>query len=192
MKKLLAIILFATSSIAYADDFSYMETNTFASSGNYTFGFREYANKDVSHRILRYDFDDSPYRVEYRYVQKGELHEHWYRLQRKWFKINGFWYNHRFEHRGRESKSNVFRYRPQFGYKSNAKFLGGVPFITFEPQWNYNYDSHDKGYSHLQTFTGIEYKVNNKFKVVPYIEVDFDKTFQKEVAFFIMDFKWKM
>jgi len=187
------VALFATS--AYAKDFDHVETNTFVkhSDSGFTLGIRENIDLDVSHVILRKDFTGTPYRLEYRNVQKGEREEHWFRAQMKGFRSGAFWYNHRIEHRVRESKDNVFRYRPQFGIKpSNFTVLGGKPFITFEPQWNYNYNSKDKGYSHLQTFTGVEYKVSDNFTVVPYLEVDFNNSFEKDIAFFILDFKFKL
>lgn len=194
MKKIIGFIIMLMLPVAtIAKDFNYTEVNTFVTSGSYTIGARENINKDASHRILRYDFKESPYRIEYRYVSKGRNHESWFRFQRKWFNVNGIWFNHRFEHRIRENKNDVFRYRPQFGYKSNdVNLLGGVPFITFEPQWNHTYKNGKSEYSHLQTFTGIEYKINSAFKIVPYIEVDFNDSMNKDIAFFILDFKYNM
>jgi hypothetical protein len=70
--------------------------------------------------------------------------------------------------------------------------LGGKPFVTLEPHWQYTYTSKDVGYSHLQTYVGLEYKVNDKFTVIPYVEVDYDKSFAQDNAFFIVDFKFKL
>lgn len=195
MKFIITLILLFTASFAHADDFDHVETNTFVKhkDSGFTLGMRQNINLDVSHVILRKDFTGTSYRLEYRNVQKGKSEEHWFRAQMKGFQSGPAWYNHRIEHRIREGKDNVFRYRPQFGIKpKNITILGGRPFITFEPQWNYNYDSKDTGYSHLQTFTGLEYKVNDKFTVVPYVEVDYDNSFNKDIAFFIVDFKFKL
>lgn len=187
---IISLVMLCSSTFAHAEDFDHTETNTFIKSGDFTFGTRQNIGLDVQQYILRYDFADTPYRVEYRNVQKGDRQEHWLRAQIKQFSSNGFWYNHRFEHRIREQKDDVLRYRPQFGY--NYKVGKFKPFITFEPQFNYNYNTKDAGYSHMQTFTGVEYKVNDKFTVVPYLEVDFDKSFDKDTAFFIVDFKFKL
>lgn len=191
----LIILLSLTATFAEAEDFDYVETNTFVkhSDSGITLGIRENINLDVSQIIVRKDFTGTPYRLEYRNVQKGEREEHWIRAQMKGFRSGALWFNHRIEHRTRESKDNVFRYRPQFGYKpSNVTVFGGKPFITVEPQFNLTYSSGKAGYSHLQTFTGLEYKVSDKFTVVPYVEVNYDKTFEKDVAFFIVDFKFKL
>lgn len=188
------LAFFAITAVS-ANDFNYTEVNTFLKhkDSGVTLGFRENINLDVSQIILRKDFDGTPYRLEYRNVQKGNQEEHWIRAQMKGFQQGALWYNHRVEHRVREGKDNVFRYRPQFGFKpAYLTILGGKPFITLEPQWNYNYNSKEASYSHLQTFTGIEYIVNDKFTVVPYLEVDFDTNFNKDVAFFIVDFKMKL
>jgi len=183
-------IILMSLSTAHAKDFEHTETNTFIKHGDVTFGTRQNIGLDVQQYILRKDFKNTPYRIEYRNVHKGARQEHWLRAQMKAFKHNGFFYNHRIEHRIREDKDNVFRYRPQFGYKTTMGSF--TPFMIFEPQWNYTYATQDKGYSHVQTFTGVEYKINKHFTVVPYVEVDFDKNFDKDIAFFIVDFKVKI
>ena len=187
---ILSIFLLVTTYSASAEDFKHVETNTFVKHNSITLGTRQNIDLDVQQYILRKDFKNTPYRLEYRNVHKGNRQEHWLRAQMKQFKHNGMFYNHRIEHRVREDKDNVFRYRPQFGYKTNVGSF--TPFIIFEPQWNYNYTSKDAGYSHMQTFTGVEYKVTNKFTVVPYVEVDFDTNFDKDIAFFIIDFKYTL
>jgi len=185
-----SLFLLVTINSAQAEDFKHTETNTFIKHNDLTFGTRQNIGLDVQQYILRKDFKDTPYRIEYRNVHKGVRQEHWFRAQMKAFKHNGFFYNHRIEHRIREDKDNVFRYRPQFGYKATVGSF--TPFIIFEPQWNYTYATQDKGYSHVQTFTGVEYKVSKHFTVAPYLEVDFDKSFNKDLAFFILDFKIKL
>jgi len=183
-----SILLFLAggSTLVFAEDFKHTETNSFIKSGEYTLGTRQNIDLDVQQYIIRKDFSGSPYRIEYRNVQKSGRQEHWFRGQRKWFNVNGFWYNHRIEHRIREDKDNVFRYRPQFGYKSDNVF------VTFEPHINYTYSKKNLKYSHLQTFTGIELKATDKLKIVPFIEVDFDRDFRKQIAFLGVDIKYKL
>lgn len=195
MKYIIIIMLLLTATFAEAKDFDYVETNTWIkhSESGYSFGTRQHIDKDVQQYMIRKDFKDSPYRLEYRNVHKGELQEHWFRVQKKGFRLHGFWFNHKFEHRIREEKDNIFRYRPSFGYApSYLTLLGGKPFVTLEPHWQYTYTSKDVGYSHLQTYVGLEYKVNDKFTVIPYVEVDYDKSFAQDNAFFIVDFKFKL
>ena len=185
-----SLFLLVTINSAQAENFAHIETNTFIKHNDLTFGTRQNIDLDAQQYILRKDFKNTPYRIEYRNVHKGVRQEYWFRAQMKAFKHKGFFYNHRIEHRVREDKDNVFRYRPQFGYKTTVGSL--TPFMIFEPQWNYNYSTENKGYSHVQTFTGVEYKVNKHFTLVPYVEVDFDKSFNKDIAFFILDFKFKI
>jgi hypothetical protein len=196
MKYIITLIMLSlTATFAQAEDFDYVEVNTFVthSDSGLTIGIRENIDLDESQIIVRKDFTGTPYRLEYRNVLKGQREEHWFRAQMKGFRSGALWYNHRIEHRIRESKDNVFRYRPQFGIKpDNVTVFGGKPFITFEPQFNLTYSSGKAGYSHLQTFTGLEYKVSDKFTVVPYVEVDYNKSFEKDIAFFIVDFKFKL
>lgn len=175
---------------AMAEDFDYTEVNAFVSAGNWTIGAREYQNKDYSHRILRYDFKDTPYRLEYRSIDRYGLSEDWFRFQVKHYKSGMFFYNSRFEHRIRESKENVFRYRPQFGLKAQGQpnLLFGSPFLIFEPHVQYEYDSTKMEYSHLQTFIGTKYSFG-QFNVSPFVEIDLNDDFRKEVAFFGVDFK---
>ena len=187
------IMVLLLPSLAIAKDFRYTEVNAYIKKGNVTIGTRGYFDKDYSQGLLRYDFTNSPNRVEYRYVQNGDNHEHRLRYQRKWFNVNGFWYNHRIEHRIRENKNNILRYRPQFGYApDNIKFLGGSPFITFEPHWNHTYKNDQAEYNQMQTWIGLEYKITKKLTMIPSIETGYNTKFQKQDTFAIIDFKYNM
>ena len=75
-----SILMFAGTSNASADDFDYTEVNTFVTKDNWTFGVREYADKDYSQRILRYDFEGNPYRFEYRKIDRAGVGEDWLRF----------------------------------------------------------------------------------------------------------------
>ena len=185
-----SILMFAGTSNASADDFDYTEVNTFVSKDNWTFGVREYADKDVSQRILRYDFEGNPYRIEYRKIDRAGVGEDWIRFQVKQIKNGSFFFNSRFEHRSREGRENVMRYRPQFGLEAQGQpnLLFGSPFLIFEPHVQYTYDGSNLDYSHLQTFIGTKYKFGS-FSVSPFVEVDFDDDFKKDTAFFGVDFK---
>ena len=136
IKFTLIVTLPLWAAFAFAEDFDYVETNTWIkhSESGYSFGTRQHIDKDAQQYMVRKDFKDTPYRLEYRNVHKGELQEH----------------------------------------------------------WQYTYSSGDAGYSHLQTYVGLEYKVYEKFTVVPYIEIDYDTSFTKDNAFFIVDFKFKL
>ena len=186
------LAIFATTTIS-AEDFDYAEVNTFVSKGNWTIGAREYQDKDYSQRILRYNFAKSPYSVEYRSVDNAGLREDRFRLQVKQIKQGPFFFNSRFEHRSREGKENVFRYRPQFGIEAQGQpnLLFGRPFVILEPhvQWTYNGDKIE--YSHMQTFIGTKYVFGN-FEVSPMIEIDLKDDFSKDVAYFAIDFKIKL
>jgi len=189
-----SVCLFAIVQSANAEDFDYTQTNVFVKNKEtgWTLGARGYINKQYGDQfIVRKDFQGTPYRLEYRYNNKSSGEEHWLRAQYKLWNNNGLFFNPRIEHRIRESRDNIFRFRPQFGYVSTSEYAGLKPFIIFEPHWSYNYSSKDKGYSHMQTFIGAEYKVLNNFKIIPYIEYDTDKNFDKEVMFAVVDFKFE-
>jgi len=185
-----SILMFAGTSNAGAKNFNYTEVNAFVSYNNWTFGAREYDNKNYSQRILRYDFSETPYRLEYRSIDRAGLSEDWIRFQVKQIKNGAFFFNSRFEHRSRESKENVMRYRPQFGLKAQGQpnYLFGSPFLIFEPHVQYTYKGSNLDYSHLQTFIGTKYKFG-QFSVSPFIEIDFDDDFKNDKAFFGIDLK---
>jgi hypothetical protein len=193
LKTLVSILFLTISSSVFAEDFDYVETNVWVKQkgSNISLATRQNLGLDVQQYIVRYDFADTPYRLEYRNVQKGDRQEHWIRGQVKWLSHNGFFYNHRFEQRFREQKDDVLRYRPQFGYESQTAYAGIKPFFKVEPHWQYNYTTKDAGYSHMQTFTGFSYKVNDNLKVDPFVEVDFDKNFDKSLMFVGVDIKFE-
>lgn len=196
IKFTLIVTLPLWAAFAFAEDFDYVETNTWIkhSESGYSFGTRQHIDKDTQQYMVRKDFKDTPYRLEYRSIHKGQSQEHWLRAQIKGFThAKAFSINHRIEHRVRENRDNIFRYRPTFEYTpAYLTVLGGNPFVTLEPHWQYTYSSGDAGYSHLQTYVGLEYKVYEKFTVVPYIEIDYNTSFTKDNAFFIVDFKFKL
>ncbi len=177
IKKLLWLFLM---SIALSqNDYDKFEVNTFIQMDNITFGTREYINYDYLQRILKFEFEDTPFRIEYRKIKKQGRNEDWYRLRWKNFKFDNLFYNSRFEHRFRELKNDVFRYRPQFGYKKSL-------FITFEPHFQYTYTEKKSEYSHMQTFIGFtyNYKMENcAVQITPYIEIDTNREFGKDVIF---------
>lgn len=191
MKNLIALTLsFFMIAPVMADDFEYTEVNAFVSKGNWTIGAREMQDNDYSQRIVRYDFDESPYRLEYRKIDNAGVGEDWVRFQVKNIKSGAFFYNSRFEHRSREGRENVMRYRPQFGLEAQGQpnLLFGSPFLIFEPHVQYEYDSSKFDYSHMQTFIGTTYTFG-QFEVAPFVEIDFDDDFKKDTAFFGVDFK---
>ena len=191
MKTLIALTLsLFMIAPAMADDFDYTEVNTFVSKDNWTFGVREYADKDTSQRILRYDNKENPYRLEYRKIDNAGVGEDWVRFQVKQIKNGAFFFNSRFEHRSRDGRENVMRYRPQFGLEAQGQpnLLFGSPFVILEPHVQWTYDGDKVEYSHMQTFIGTKYVFGN-FEVSPMIEVDFTDDFKKDVAYFAVDFK---
>ncbi len=177
IKKILWLLLISTA--LSQNDFDRLEVNTFVQVDNITFGTREYINHDYLQRIIRYEFENTPFRVEYRKIKKENRNEDWYRFQWKNLKYKKLFYNSRFEHRFRELKDDVFRYRPQFGYKESL-------FIIFEPHFQYTYIEKKSEYSHMQTKVGFTYKYkmeNCAVQITPYIEIDTNSEFGKDVIF---------
>ena len=164
MKQLILLIALVLGSAAQAS-----ELNSFVQHGSVTVGYRDGHNNNSNHLILRYDLDKK-HRVEYRKVDEID----WYRYQYKHIKKNGFFYNSRFEYRS----NDIFRYRPQFGYKN--KF-----FVIFEPHIQYEY-----GLKQTQVFIGREFKFDN-FTVSPFLEYDVNKEFVYKTHFFGVDLKYR-
>lgn len=188
MKYKLSILLITLTSSLLGNNFNYAEINTFFQNNDYTVGFREYLNKDKHQIITRYDFN--PFRVEYRYVTNNQLNENWFRFQYTQFKKDGYSYKHRFEHRDRESKLNILRYRPRAGYSFSEQVLGGSPFVVFEPHFQYTYDNKSTKFSHMQTFIGLKYKLK-QIIIAPFLEIDTDRYFEHDTSFLGVDVKYK-
>ena len=186
IKKILWLLLISTA--LSQNDFDRLEMNTFVQIGNITFGTREYINYDYLQRILKFEFEDTPFRIEYRKIKRADRSEDWYRLQWKNFKFDNLFYNSRFEHRFRELKNDIFRYRPQFGYKESL-------FIIFEPHFQYTYIEKKSEYSHMQMFIGFTYNYkmeNYAVQITPYIEIDTNSEFGKDVIFPCIKVKVKL
>ena len=64
MKFIIILMLSLTATFAQAEDFDYVETNTFVkhSDSGFTLGIRENINLDVSQIIVRKDFTGTPWR----------------------------------------------------------------------------------------------------------------------------------
>jgi len=161
-------------------------------SDSFMVGMREYHNNEGTHRIVRWDFKDTPWRVEYRRVNSNQ---NWYRLQHKDFKHKDkfggqFFYNSRLEYRDRANKENVWRYRPQFGYKAPKVGVLGKPFIIFEPHWEIA--TGVEGFKENQLFIGSSFKVNNWLTLEPFIEIDQDENIKKKLSFYGIEIKAKL
>ena len=190
----LGVIGFATSANATEKP---QEVNAKLYLGDsFMIGAREYYNGVDQHQMLRWDFKDSPWRVEYRRVNDNQ---NWYRIQLKNFKyedsVGGkFFYNSRLEYRDREDRENVWRYRPQFGYKAprvgwNDWLSFGRPFIIFEPHWEI--ESGVRGFKQNQLFIGTNYQVNDWLQIEPFLEIDHDENIEKKLSFWGVEIKAK-
>ena len=163
---------------------------------SFMIGAREYYNSEGTQRIVRWDFKDSPWRVEYRRVNSNQ---NWYRIQLKNFKhedvYGGKWfYNSRLEYRDREDRENVWRYRPQFGYKGprvglNDKISFGKPFIIFEPHWEIA--TGVEGFKQNQLFIGTTLQITDWLQVEPYLEIDHDQNIEKKLSMYGVEIKAK-
>lgn len=159
-------------------------------------GVREYYNGEGTHRIVRWDFKDSPWRVEYRRVNSNQ---NWYRIQHKDFKYKdvygGQWfYNSRIEYRDREDRENIWRYRPQFGYQGprvgwNDRISFGRPFIIFEPHWDIA--TGEEGFVQNQLFIGSSFQVTDWLRIEPFLEIDHDSNIEKKLSMYGVEIKAK-
>ena len=174
-------------------NFDRFQTNIFINydKSNTTIGHRWYPYPtstfdQYTQIVFRYDLQNSPYRFEYRWIEKATRSEDWYRFQWKNFKWKNLWYTSRFEHRRRlPQKDNIFRYRPQFGIK-------GKVYIIIEPHVQYTYNIKELKYSHMQTFIGFELFKNNNIKIKPFLEIDTDENYKFNFMFLGIDLKWSV
>ena len=60
-------LIYASHIVEYFDRF---EVNTFIQMDNITFGTREYINYDYLQRIIGYEFENTPFRIEYRRIKR--------------------------------------------------------------------------------------------------------------------------
>jgi len=172
-----------------------VEINTqYQLNDNLMIGFRDYTNSTDHHTVLRWDFTDSPWRVEYRRVNSNQ---NWYRVQLKNFKhtdqIGGKWfYNSRLEYRDREGRENVWRYRPVFGYSfpriGSDRISLGAPFITIEPHWEVA--TGVGGFKLMQTYIGTSFDFG-RIIVNPFYELDLDQNMNKSNELLGVDIKLK-
>jgi hypothetical protein len=177
---------------AFDDDWSNIVENNFSIDGEHLgIGGRVYLNNDTNQFIIRYKFD-SRYSSQYRWVHKpGGAVEHWFRLQRKDIAWGRFFWNTRTEYRIREGKSNVFRLRPQTGFKfrSGKKYQ---PYYKLEPHFEYDFDTNKGYFKFAQHFIGFDYKLNKQVSFGPFIEIDTDADWNKVLTFLGLQIEVKL
>ena len=169
---------------ATGDVWSNRVENNFAVDGeHWGLGGRSYMNYGTSHVILRYKFDDS-WASQYRYVTKkdGGTIEHWFRLQHKDFKWKAFFWNSRIEYRIKESTNDVFRIRPQTGFKFNVLEKVKAYYIA-EPHWEYDFGKRRGYFKFAQHFLGFNIALDKNVSLGPFIEIDTNDNWKKELVF---------
>lgn len=181
-----------TDAAAFDDDWSNMVENNFTIDGeHWGAGGRFYLNLDVTQFIVRYKFD-TRFSSQYRWVHKPDGNiEHWFRLQRKDIKWGTFFWNTRIEYRAKEGQGDVFRFRPQTGFK----FRSGEtiqPYYKLEPHFEYDFDSNRGYFKFAQHFIGFDYKLNKQISFGPFIEIDTDADWNKVLAFIGLQFDMKL
>ena len=181
------IIVFADTIPVYtilAKDWSDRVENNFTVDGtHWGLGGRLYMNYGTSHVILRYNFDGS-WSSQYRYVTKngGDVIEHWFRLQHKDIKLWAFFWNSRIEYRILESTNDVLRFRPQTGFKFNVLDMV-KPYYIIEPHWEYDFSKSKGFFKGVQHFIGFDIVLNKNVSLGPFIEIDTDYNWQKQLVF---------
>lgn len=167
-----------------ANDWSNRVENNFSVYCNHWgLGGRSYMNYGTSHVILRYKFDGS-WASQYRYVMKkgGDTIEHWFRLQHKDVNLGAFFWNSRIEYRIKESADDVFRIRPQTGIKFNVLEKAKAYYIV-EPHWEYDFGKSKGYFKFAQHFIGFDIKLNKNVSLGPFIEINTNDNWEKELAF---------
>ncbi len=187
-KKLTSIIFIFVVTMpfftTYAQDWSNRVENNYTVDGkHWGLAGRSYMNYSTSHFILRYKIDSS-WSCQYRYVTKesGYAIEHWFRLQHKEINFKGFFWNTRIEYRIKESKGDVFRIRPQTGFKYNV--FGKVKaYYIAEPHLEYDFDSRKGYFKFMQHFIGFDIKLKGNVSFGPFIEIDTNDKLKRELMF---------
>jgi len=184
---ILIIFIFAVTIPAFPaigkDWSNRVENNFTVDDKHWGIGGRSYMNYGTNHFILRYNFDDS-WTSQYRYVtnKHGDSIDHWFRLQHKDFNLRGFFWNSRIEYRIKESTDDVFRFRPQTGFKFNPLEKVGAYYI-FEPHWEYVFEKSMGYFKFAQHFIGFDIKLNMNVSFGPFIEIDTNDNLEKELVF---------
>ncbi len=169
---------------AIAKDWSNRVENNFTVDGkHWGLGGRSYMNYCKSHVILRYKFNDS-WTSQYRYVTSkgGYTIEHWFRLKHKDISLGAFFWNSRIEYRIKESTDDVFRIRPQTGFKFNALEMIKAYYIA-EPHWEYNFNKGKGYFKFAQHFIGFDIRLNENVSLGPFIEIDTNDNWERELVF---------
>lgn len=184
MRNLIMAFIFAIFSVeTFALDkghtFDYAEYNVFVKKNNFTYGQRFHDNLDYTQNIFRWDLNKK-YRVEHRYIQKGEREEFWFRGQINNYNNGVLFYNSRLEYRSRQGKENIWRYRPQTGLKYDGYFL------ILEPQFTIG-----DGFQFNQWFIGREFKFR-KVSISPQLQLESNDRHKVTKAFFTLDIKFKL
>lgn len=185
LTEIILVFAIATPVIpAAAKDWSDRVQNNFTVDGkHWGFGGRFYFNYGTSQMILRYKFDDS-WASQYRYVMKSDpgANEHWFRLQHKDIRFKEFFWNSRIEYRIKESTDDVFRFRPQTGFKFNVLEKAKVYYVI-EPHWEYNFGKSRGRFKFTQHFLGFDGKLNKNVTLGSFIEIDTNDNWEMELAF---------
>jgi hypothetical protein len=156
------------------------------------FAVRDYLNRDERLLMLRYKVDDT-WSTQYRYVTKdsGGKVEHRFRIQHKTYKSGGWFLNTRLEHRAKQPGQDILRIRPQMGYKYSTDSPVTL-FYKFEPHWELRYSDSEIAYKFAQHFFGFDFKVQDNFSISPFIELDTDNSWEKDVLFLGMEVSAKI
>jgi len=169
---------------AFAQSWSNRVQNNFTVEGkHWGIGCRFYMNYNTSHLIIRYKIN-SVWSSQYRYVTKesSDAIEHWFRLQHKEINFKGFFWNTRIEYRIKESKGDVFRIRPQTGFKYNASEKV-IAYYIAEPHLEYDFDSRKGYFKFMQHFIGFDIKLKGNVSFGPFIEIDTNDKWKRELGF---------
>lgn len=181
------IFVFAVMIAVYpaaAKDWSNRVENNFTVDGiHFGLGGRSYMNYGTNHFIVRYKFDDS-WSSQYRYVtiKAGDAIEHWFRMQHKDFSLMAFFWNSRIEYRIKEATDDVFRYRPQTGFKFDVLEKIKAYYVA-EPHWEYDLGKSIGYFKFAQHFFGFDIKLDTNVSFGPFIEIDTNDNWEKELVF---------
>lgn len=180
------LLLIMTHSVSAEEPFERTTVNLKLKTEHYEFTLRDSAGLNEQHYRVRREITHTPITAEYRHViRSSRLAENWIRLNHKQSLFENLSLRTAYEYRFRESRNDIFRFRPQFTYK-----LGNA-FVSAEPHFQYDMETGETEYKQTQLKTGYKFKVAKNFEIKPVYNY-WVKDSSKNVTFFAIDFKYSM
>jgi len=141
---------------------------------DFTSEVRQMTRKRKDHIQIGYNWRG--FNPEYRYADASNT-ENRFRVTHKLYGNKHICINPRMEYRLFEKGDSHFRFRLKTTIKYDIQRFS--LFVEFQPGWNLNRSEID-----TQTRAGFYYKLNDRLKFGPFIQINTDKDFNRKTSWF--------